>query len=77
MILKRLKVLLIEFLISGKKKELNHQLTQGMYDAMVSMAYNMGPKCIRKSDSLFKRLKDGDMKLAKEINTYKQVVVYV
>ena len=39
-------------------------ITQGMYDAMVSMAYNMGPK-IRKSDFI-QYVKQGDFKGAKE-----------
>ena len=39
-------------------------ITQGMYDAMVSMAYNMGPE-IRKSDFI-QTLKRGDIEGAKE-----------
>ena len=39
-------------------------ITQGMYDAMVSMAYNMGPK-IRKSDFI-QYVKQGDFEGAKE-----------
>ena len=40
------------------------QITQGMYDAMVSMAYNMGPK-IRRSDFI-QTLKQGDIEGARE-----------
>ena len=40
------------------------QITQGMYDAMVSMAYNMGPG-IRKSDFI-QYVKRGDLKGARE-----------
>lgn len=40
------------------------QITQGMYDAMVSMAYNMGPG-IRTSDFI-QYVKRGDLKGAKE-----------
>lgn len=48
-------------------------ITQGMYDAMVSMAYNMGPK-IRKSDFI-QYVKQGDFKGAKEeiLNTSSQM----
>jgi len=41
------------------------KLTQGMYDAMVSMAYNMGPG-IRKSDFI-QAVKKGDLKSAKKL----------
>jgi len=41
------------------------KLTQGMYDAMVSMAYNMGPG-IRKSDFI-QSVKKGDLKTAKKL----------
>jgi GH24 family phage-related lysozyme (muramidase) len=41
------------------------KLTQGMYDAMVSMAYNMGPG-IRKSDFM-QAVKKGDLKSAKKL----------
>jgi GH24 family phage-related lysozyme (muramidase) len=40
------------------------QITQGMYDAMVSMAFNMGPK-IRRSDFI-QTLKQGDIEGARE-----------
>ena len=40
------------------------KLTQGMYDAMVSMAYNMGPG-IRKKDFL-QSIKRGDLETAKQ-----------
>ena len=48
-------------------------ITQGMYDAMVSMAYNMGPK-IRKSDFI-QYVKQGDFEGAKEeiLNTSSQM----
>jgi GH24 family phage-related lysozyme (muramidase) len=41
------------------------KITQKMYDAMVSMAYNMGPG-IRKSDFI-QAVKKGDLKTAKEL----------
>jgi GH24 family phage-related lysozyme (muramidase) len=41
------------------------KLTQGMYDAMVSMAYNMGPK-IREKQFL-EAIKQGNMELAKKL----------
>ena len=41
------------------------KITQKMYDAMVSMTYNMGPG-IRKSDFI-QAVKKGDLKTAKEL----------
>lgn len=41
------------------------KLTQGMYDAMVSMAYNMGPKI--KDKQFLEAIKQGDMKLARKL----------
>jgi len=47
-----------------EEKEIKPQITQGMYDAMVSMAFNMGPK-IRRSDFI-QTLKQGDVENARE-----------
>ena len=47
-----------------EEKEIKPQITQGMYDAMVSMAFNMGPK-IRRSDFI-QTLKQGDIEGARE-----------
>ena len=47
-----------------EEKGIKPQITQGMYDAMVSMAYNMGPG-IRTSDFI-QYVKKGDLKGAKE-----------
>jgi GH24 family phage-related lysozyme (muramidase) len=47
-----------------EEKEIKPQITQGMYDAMVSMAFNMGPK-IRRSDFI-QTLKRGDIEGARE-----------
>jgi len=47
-----------------EEKGIKPQITQGMYDAMVSMAYNMGPK-IRRSDFI-QTLKQGDVENARE-----------
>ena len=47
-----------------EKEGIKPQITQSMYDAMVSMAYNMGPG-IRKSDFI-QYVKRGDFKGAKE-----------
>lgn len=47
-----------------EEKGIKPQITQGMYDAMVSMAYNMGPK-IRRSDFI-QTLKQGDIEGARE-----------
>jgi len=47
-----------------EEKEIKPQITQGMYDAMVSMAFNMGPK-IRRSDFI-QTLKQGDVVNARE-----------
>jgi len=47
-----------------EEKEIKPQITQGMYDVMVSMAFNMGPK-IRRSDFI-QTLKQGDVENARE-----------
>lgn len=47
-----------------EKENVKPELTQGMYDAMVSMAYNMGPG-VRKAEFL-QSIKRGDLKTAKE-----------
>lgn len=47
-----------------EKENVKPKLTQGMYDAMVSMAYNMGPG-VRKTEFL-QSIKRGDLKTAKE-----------
>jgi GH24 family phage-related lysozyme (muramidase) len=47
-----------------EKENIKPELTQGMYDAMVSMAYNMGPG-VRKAEFL-QSIKRGDLKTAKE-----------
>ena len=47
-----------------EEKGIKPQITQGMYDAMVSMAFNMGPK-IRRSDFI-QTLKQGDIEGARE-----------
>ena len=47
-----------------EEKEIKPQITQVMYDAMVSMAFNMGPK-IRRSDFI-QTLKQGDVENARE-----------
>ena len=41
------------------------KITQGMYDALVSMAYNMGPNVVNKD--FIQAIKDGNMKLAKRL----------
>jgi len=41
------------------------KLTQGMYDAMVSMAYNIGPKI--KNKKFMEAIKQGDFNLAKKL----------
>jgi len=41
------------------------KITQGMYDAMVSMAFNMGPG-IKKTEFI-KAIKDGDLQMAKKL----------
>lgn len=43
------------------------KLTQGMYDAMVSMAYNMGPKI--KNKKFIDAIKQGDYELARKLIT--------
>lgn len=48
-----------------EKKGIKPKITQGMYDAMVSMAYNMGSG-IRKSDFI-QAVKRGDLQGAKEL----------
>ena len=47
-----------------EKENVKPELTQGMYDAMVSMAYNMG-RGIRTKDFI-QSIKRGDLKLAKK-----------
>jgi GH24 family phage-related lysozyme (muramidase) len=41
------------------------KITQGMYDALVSMAYNMGPNVVNKD--FIQAIMDGNMKLAKRL----------
>ena len=41
------------------------KITQGMYDALISMAYNMGPNVVNKD--FIQAIKDGNMKLAKRL----------
>jgi GH24 family phage-related lysozyme (muramidase) len=53
-----------EFLDDWEEQGIKPKLTQGMYDAMVSMAYNMG-RGIRTKDFV-QSIKRGDFKLAKK-----------
>ena len=53
-----------EFLDDWEEQGIKPKLTQGMYDAMVSMAYNMG-RGIRTKDFI-QSIKRGDLKLAKK-----------
>lgn len=48
-----------------EEEGINPKITQGMYDAMVSMAYNMGPG-IRTSEFI-QAVKRGDLKTAKKL----------
>lgn len=48
-----------------EKNGIKPKLTQGMYDAMVSMAYNIGPKIIDKQ--FIEAIKKGDYELAKKL----------
>jgi GH24 family phage-related lysozyme (muramidase) len=57
---------IINNMLDGWEKEgLKPKLTQGMYDALISMAYNMGPKVVNKD--FVQAIKDGNMKLAKRL----------
>lgn len=53
-----------EFLDDWEEQGIKPKLTQGMYNTLVSMAYNMG-RGIRKADFI-KSIKRGDLELAKE-----------
>jgi GH24 family phage-related lysozyme (muramidase) len=53
-----------EFLDDWEEQGIKPKLTQGMYNTLVSIAYNMG-RGIRKADFL-QAIKRGDLKLAKE-----------
>jgi GH24 family phage-related lysozyme (muramidase) len=48
-----------------EKQDIKPKITQGMYDAMVSMSFNMG-RGIRKTDFI-QAVKKGDMELAREL----------
>ena len=57
---------IVNGILDGWEEEgIKPKLTQGMYDAMVSMAYNMGPNI--KNKQFLKAIKNGDMKLAREL----------
>jgi GH24 family phage-related lysozyme (muramidase) len=57
---------IINNMINGWEEEgIKPKLTQGMYDALVSMAYNMGPNVVNKD--FIDAIKAGDMKLAKKL----------
>jgi GH24 family phage-related lysozyme (muramidase) len=57
---------IINNMLDGWEKEgLKPKLTQGMYDALISMSYNMGPKVVNKD--FVQAIKDGNMKLAKRL----------
>ena len=62
--IKEAKSIINRILDQWEEQGITPPITQGMYDAMVSMAYNMGPK-IRKSDFI-QYVKQGDFKGAKE-----------
>ena len=54
-----------DILNNWEEEGIKPKLTQGMYDALTSMAYNMGPN-IKKKDFI-DAIKAGDMKLAKKL----------
>jgi GH24 family phage-related lysozyme (muramidase) len=49
-----------------KQKGIERRLTQGQFDALVSLAYNMGVVGLRRTD-LIQKIKDGDLDEAGEI----------
>ena len=50
---------------SWNNPELENTITQGMFDAMVSMAYNLGTTGLKNTEFM-NLLKDGDLKQAAE-----------
>jgi GH24 family phage-related lysozyme (muramidase) len=58
------EVIVNEFLNDWEKQGIKPKLTQGMYNTLISMTYNMG-RGIRKADFI-QAIKRGDLELAKE-----------
>lgn len=54
-----------DMLDNWEEEGIKPKLTQGMYDALVSMAYNMGPNI--KTKDFIDAIKSGDMKLARKL----------
>lgn len=57
---------IINNMLDGWEKEgIEVKITQGMYDALISMAYNMGPNVVNKD--FIQSIKNGDMKGARKL----------